>query len=238
MRFQVANTDISGLKFDLKHTQSVAIPIEITAPGVDSTGLPCSNDDATCEFWFLQLISLQPNGYFEAGPQSSMTGWTQPSGGLRTENIVVSPGTYFLAVATTGNIYASTINNRTTNLIHDPLTIIPGYAPDPIHVVLSQGGTVEGTTRRGHRPGRAWVYAISQQPDARIFQPTLSDSDGKFRLQGLAPLPYLVFAADVALDLDIHDPTVLNHWRPYAQSVTPEPGKTIHLDLRSSPVSN
>jgi hypothetical protein len=83
-----------------------------------------------------------------------------------------------------------------------------GIAPDPIRIVLDKAATVEGTTRRGGKRARAWIYAIPEQPDARLFQPIPSEPDGTFHIQGLAPVSYLFFATDVEISLDIHDPGV------------------------------
>jgi hypothetical protein len=146
--------------------------------------------------------------------------------------VTVGPGTYAVAVSTTGNVYAQNITSGAVNLISEPLVVAPGDAQDPIRIVLSEAAILEGITRRGGEPVHAWVYAIPEQSDARLFQPTLSEPDGKFRLQGLAPLQYLFFATDVDLNLDIHDAKVLDYWRQRAQARALRPGRNTPLELQ------
>jgi hypothetical protein len=159
-------------------------------------------------------------------------------GAYRGEDVKAGPGTYAIAVATTGNVYARSIISGAVNLIGEPLVVTPGDAPDPIRIVLAEAATVEGITRQGGKPARAWVYAIPEQPDGRLFQPTLSEPDGKFHLQGLAPLRYLFFATDVELSLDIHDPKVLDYWRQRAQARALQAGSTTLFELQVSAVDN
>ena len=154
------------------------------------------------------------------------------------EDVTVGPGTYAVAVETTGNVYARSIMSGAVNLISEPLVATPGLTPDPIRIVLAKAVIAEGITRRGGKPARAWVYAIPEQPDARLFQPTASGPDGRFHLQGLAPGPYLFFATDVELSLDIHDPRVLDYWRQSAQARALEAGSTAVLQLQISGTGN
>jgi hypothetical protein len=235
---EVADTDMSGVVFPLARDESIKIPIEITGGARDTVGRVCLDTDAACGFWYLQLIKLQPNSYVEAGPQSTMSGGMRRKGAYRGEDVKAGPGTYAIAVATTGNVYARSIISGAVNLIGEPLVVTPGDAPDPIRIVLAEAATVEGITRQGGKPARAWVYAIPEQPDGRLFQPTLSEPDGKFHLQGLAPLRYLFFATDVELSLDIHDPKVLDYWRQRAQARALQAGSTTLFELQVSAVDN
>jgi hypothetical protein len=235
MPLAVADTDVSGVVFSLTHEESIKIPIEIRGAGRNIVGEVCADSDVACGFWYLQLIALRPNGYVEAGPQSTMSGGTQRKGEYRNEDVIVRPGAYAIAVATMGNVYARSITSGGVNLISEPLVVAPGDVPDPIRIVLSEAAMVEGTTRRGGKEVRAWVYAVPEQPDAQLFKPTLSAPNGEFRLQGLAPLPYLFFATDVEINLDIHDAKVLDHWRQRAQARTLRPGNTTLLELQVIP---
>lgn len=238
MDLRVADADISGTEFVLRHPDAVQIPIQITNAAGNNRGEPCPDADAACGFWYLQLIRFQPNGYVEAGPQSTMSGGTQRKGAYRSEDVTVGSGTYAVAVETTGNVYARSILSGAVNLISEPLVVTPGVTPDPIRIVLAKGATAEGIIRRGGKPAPAWVYAIPEQPDARLFQPTASGPDGRFHLQGLAPGPYLFFATDVELSLDIHDPRVLDYWRQSAQARALEAGSTAVLQLQISGTGN
>jgi hypothetical protein len=231
---QVADTDVSEVVFPLTRHESINIPIEISnAPG-DTGSRTCGDSVAACGFWYLQLVALKPNGYVEAGPQSSMSGGMQVKGAYRSEDVTVDPGTYAVAVATTANVYAHSITSGAVNLIREPLVVQPNNPPDTIRIVLSEAAAVEGITRYGGEPVSAWVYGIPEQPDARLFQPILSGSDGKFRLEGLAPLPYLFFATNVELSPDIHDPKVLDYWRQRAQERVLKAGSATQVELQVS----
>jgi hypothetical protein len=232
MPLEVADADVSGVVFPLAHNEGIKIPIEIIGTGTKIVGWGCPDSDAACGFLFLQLIAFKPNGYVEAGPQSTMSGGTLRKGAFRSEDVTVGPATYAVAVATAGNVYARSITSGALNLISEPLVVTAGDVPDPIRIVLSEAATVEGITRRGGKPTRAWVYAIPEQPDARFFQPILSEPNGRFHLQGLAPIPYLFFAADVELNLDIHDPKVLDYWRQHAQAKALQAGSATLLELQ------
>jgi hypothetical protein len=85
---------------------------------------------------------------------------------------------------------------------------------------------------------RAWVYAIPEQPDARLFQSILSELDGRFHLQGLPPIPYLFFAADVEFNLDIHERKVLDYWRQRVPARALQAGSATKLDLQVSAIGN
>ena len=235
---EVADSDMSGVVFPLAREEGIKIPIEVTSAARDTVGGVCLDTDAACGFWYLQLIKLQPNGYVEAGPQSTMSGGMHRRGAYRGEDVTVGPGTYAVAVATTGNVYARSIISGSVNLISEPLVVTPGYAPDPIRIVLGEAATAEGITRKGGKPARAWVYAIPEQPDARLFQSILVEPDGRFHLQGLAPIPYLFFATDVELNLDIHDPKVLDYWRQRVPARALQTGGAAKVDLQVSAIGN
>jgi len=224
MAVAVADEDIQGVVFPLGRRTSTEIPIQITAA-------PANNADAINQAWYLQLIDLKPNGYVETGPQSTMAGWMRSTGSSRTESIPVLPGSYAVALTTTGNVYAQSISRGGTDLIREPLIVNPGDTPDVIRVVVAEGAIVEGVTRREGSPVRAWVYAVPEQADARLVQAVASDADGKFCLQGLAPARYLFFASDVEVSLDVHNAAEIGDWQRRGQSVTLQAGKTTSLDL-------
>jgi hypothetical protein len=238
MPLEVADTDMPGVVFPLAREESIKIPIEVTRAARDPVERVCLDTDAACGFLYLQLIKLQPNGYVEAGPQSTISGGMQRSGAYRSEDVTVSAGTYAVAVATMGNVYARSIVSGAVNLISEPLVVTPGNAPDPIRIVLSEAASAEGITAKGGKPARAWVYAIPEQPDARLFQSILSELDGRFHLRGLAPIPYLFFATDVELNLDIHDPKVLEYWRQRVPARALQAGSATKLDLQVSAIGN
>jgi hypothetical protein len=91
--------------------------------------------------------------------------------------------------------------------------------------------------RRNGKPARSWVYAIADRiqtgRDFRLFQPAQSDEEGKFTIAGLAPGTYLIFASDVELAINLHDPAEVNYWRSRAKDIRVEAGKAVQVDLPS-----
>jgi hypothetical protein len=218
MPLEVAGADVSGLVFRLTPATGIEIPIEITG--------------AVKQFWYLQMVTQRPGGYAEAGPQSTQSGWMRDTTAPRKESVTVRPGSYEVAALATGNVYAQSVSSGGTDLLREPLIVNAGDRPDPIRVVMAEGAIVEGVTRRGENPARAFVHAIPEHPDGRLFQPMLSDENGKFRLEGLSPETYWLFASEIERPLDLRNSAETEFWKQRAQRVTLAPGKTTTLDLR------
>jgi hypothetical protein len=234
MPIQVGNTDLSGIQCPLERYSQSKIPIEITSIAPKPINAACVPSDPACGFSYLQLVTLQPNGYVEGGPQSSMSGASRAAGVYRTESVSVPAGNYATEVSTFGNVYAKSITRGGDELISGHLYVNSGDTLEPIRIVLAEGGVVQGTTHTAGSIVRAWVYAIPELPDARIFQPVLSDINGRFRIEGLAPVPYLFFATSTQLNLNMHDPEIVDYWRKRASEITPHAGNPTILNLNVS----
>ena len=74
---EVEDVDVSGVEFILTHADAVQVPIEIASEVPKPAARVCPDADRACGFWFLQAVKLQPNGYAEAGPESTMSGASQ-----------------------------------------------------------------------------------------------------------------------------------------------------------------
>lgn len=231
MPLEVANTKVSGVVFHPIRDVPIKVPIETIGVGSQPFGGACPETLAPCGLWYLQLIRLKSNGYIKTGPASTMSGGMRHEGTPQSLSVTVDPGAYAVLVATWGNVYAQSITRRGVNLLTQPLVVSAEDAADPIRVTLGEGATVKGTTERGGKPVRAWVYAIPERPDARFFQPVRSQPNGEFEFQGLAPIPYLFFATDIELHLDIHDPKVLAYYRQHAQLRFLEEGGSVQIVL-------
>jgi hypothetical protein len=231
MPIRVGDTDLPGIQYPLQRNTRSEIPIEIISVAPKPVNASCMPSDPACGFWYLQLVSLQPNGYVEAGPQSTMSGASRTSGVYRTESVSVPPGNYAAEVLTFGNLYAKSVTRGGDDLIGGRLRVQSGDTVEPIRIVLAEGAVVQGTTHASGSTVRAWVYAIPELPDARIFQPVLSDVNGRFRFEGLAPVPYLFFATSNQINLNIHDPEIVEYWRKRASEITPRAGDPAILNL-------
>jgi hypothetical protein len=221
---EVRDADVEGVEFPLARRTGVEIPIEIRT-------VPADNADAMRKVLYLQFVKLRPNGYVESGPQSTMAGWMRPTGALRMESITALPGSYAVALTTTGNVYAQGISCGAADLMREPLVVRPVETPDVIRVAVAEGAMVEGVTRREGNAVRAWVYAVPERADASLLQAIVSDANGKFRLEGLTPGRYLFFASDVEVPLDAHNAAEMSYWQHVGQSLMLEAGKTASLEL-------
>jgi hypothetical protein len=222
---EVGDTDIEGIEFPLMPRNHVTIPVEISAASPDQIGL-------VRQMSAVRTHRLGLNGYAGAGDGSTMTGWMRDTGATRTESIAAVPGSYAIALAASGKAYAQSISRGGIDLIREPLVIKPGAEQETIRVVLAEGASVEGVVRRVGNPVRGLVYAIPEQPDGRLLQWVRSDADGKFRVDGLAPARYLLFASDVEVPLDGQTASEFPaHWQQLGQGLTLEAGKTTSLDL-------
>jgi len=232
MPLHVTDTDIFGVVFSLARGPGANVPIEIGSAAPPQSA-PCfGHPDPACGYWYIQSILLRPNGYAEPGPQSTQTGGIDGSGAHRVDSIILAPGSYSIAVQTAGNVYAQSITSGGDDLTRVPLVVKPNQAPGPISVVLAEGATAEGVASRDGRPLRAYIYAVPEQADGRLFQPVLSDADGKFRLYGLAPASYLFFATDVELFWDIRNPAALLSWQQFGRYVTLHTGTNSQIALQ------
>lgn len=145
------------------------------------------------------------------------------------------PGSYVITLAPSDNVYPQSITRGGVDLIREPLVLGPGIEQEPIHVVVAMGARVEGMVRRAGNPVRVLIYAIPEQPDGRLLQRVISNQDGRFRVDGLAPARYLFFASDSEVPLDGHTAAeVPARWQQVGRTVTLEAAKTTSLDLEVS----
>lgn len=232
MPFDVADSDVGRLQFSID-SRRIEIPIEVSpAPG-DPAGAKLEPPHG---LWFLRMIRILPRGYVEVAGESTRTEQGAPP--LRIESVSVGPGDYAVEVAAWGNYYAKSVVSGRADLALEPLTIRAGDPPAPIQVVLATAAKAVGIVQRNGKPARTWVYAVAQEikskTDFRPFAPAMSDEDGEFHMQGLAPGAYLFFASDVELPLNVHDADEIAYWRSHGKIVQVDAGKTSTVLLTAA----
>lgn len=233
--FEVAGSDLADMLFSIAVPERIEIPVEISSlvPHVPT----CLDPTPVCGFAEVALVRFLPGGYVEVVGQSTQAGRFDgtPPQLQPTQPVSLIPGTYTAAVAVTLNVYAKSIVSGSTDLAVEPLIIRAGDSPEPIRIVLAEGAIVDGVVHHHGKPVKAWVYAVAEdiepKSDFREFQPVLSDEDGKFHMQGLAPGSYLFFASDIELSLNVHDSAETAYWRSRGKILRVEPGKTTDLVL-------
>ncbi len=221
---EVRDSDLQGITIPLEPSSRAGLEIPITI-----TPAPPEKSDLLSKFWYVQLIGLTSEG---GGNMSTQAGWMKPAGTLRTESVSVPSGSYNVVLPPAGNTYAQSITRGGIDLRREPMVVRPGAAQEAIRIVIADGAAVEGFARGGGNPVRASVYAVPEQPDGKLVQSTTSGPDGKFRIEGLAPAPYLFFASDTFFQVDARIASEIDEkWRKVGQRLTPEVGRTASLDL-------
>jgi hypothetical protein len=221
---EVGDADVEGVAVRLMRRTRVEIPIEFRPD-------PAAHEDLLRQVLFLQLIGLNPDGSGDAGPWSTQSGFGRPAALRKGSVVAFSSVPYMAALTTAGNVYAKSITAGGIDLTREPLLIDPDRPPELIRVVVAEGASVEGVTRRNGEAGRAWVYAIPDEADGRLLQPVESDAEGKFRMQGLAPAGYLFFATGEQIALEMQDEAEIRYWHSLGQTLMLFAGKTASLDL-------
>jgi Carboxypeptidase regulatory-like domain len=235
--FQVADSDLPNLLFSVPDASPERIEVAVIISGSALAAPGCDDAMPVCGFVDVLLVRFVHGPYVEVVSQANLAarfdGKREESQLTKTVSLV--PGSYTVAVVPTLNLYAKSIVSGSTDFAAQSLLIRAGDSPEPIRIELAQGAIVDGVVRRGGKPVKAWIYAVADEiqskSDFREFEPVLSEEDGKFEVQGLAPGSYLFFASDVELTLNVHDPAEIAPWRSRGQVLHVEGGKTSHAIL-------
>ena len=243
---EVSDQDISGVDLPMTHSPRIDIPVQITnlAESKMVGTVECNNAGPVCGFTDLELVSLDGGIRTPAFSLDSIVSKTRPSLGRKwpsaalEPSIHVTPGTYVPSVSLSSqvNVYLQSITVGDQDLVREPLVVHPGEAPGPILIALAEGIIADGVTLRGGKPVRAWVYAVPEQPDVTGFRRVLSNTDGAFRINGLAPIQYVFFATDAELELDVHDSGVMEYWRRRGRALAVSAGDHPRLQLQVIPL--
>lgn len=225
---EVGDTDMEGIDFPFMPRNILTIPLEISAATPEQIR-------SVRQLPPVLIYRIEPNGYARPGGSSTMTGWMRDTGPKRTESFAVVPGAYAIALEPGGTAYAQSITRGGKDLLRELLTVTPEAEQEPVRLVLAEGASVEGVLRRGGNPVRGWVYAIPEHPDGRMLQWVSSDANGKFRVDGLAPAAYRLFACEVPVQLDGQTASELPaRWQQLGQGLALAGGKTTSVDLEVS----
>jgi hypothetical protein len=228
--FEVAGADVSGLRFESAETGTTRLPVTVQSSIDGSPDLGCGPFPADeCEIATLYLLYLDPERSTEVANNIALTPSTKP---IAT---TLLPGRYSAVVLAqrNKNLYVRSIRCGTMDLSQGPMVIHQAEPPAPIQVELAQAGEVNGVVQRNGRAKTAYVYALpvsdTATADYRLFTPVKSKDDGTFVIQGLAPGPWVIFATDAELALDVHDPADTAYWRDHGSVVNVAAGRPAHL---------
>lgn len=228
--FDVHDADVSNVVVPIARQSETSIPIQITISPQQKPS--CLETQMGCGFFYVWLIRHIDNGYFEAGSNRSTLLQPNRDGAFSRESVTTLSGTYSVVVSASLNVYAEDIVRNSTNLVVEPLVIKPGDTGDPIQIVLAEGSVIEGTTMGSGKAAKSWVYAIPESPDGRLFHATTSDTQGKFRIEGLAPAEYTFFATDVELGINLFNPKEVEYWHGHGQHFKLQRGRSNQIVLQ------
>jgi hypothetical protein len=103
---------------------------------------------------------------------------------------------------------------------------------EPIRVVLREDfGTLEGKFSHDPNAGPAIVVVISEDVPGRHHTAQLTEGDGTYRVDGLAPGNYRVLAVDRVDNFAYEEPEVSRKYESKMKEVTIGAGGTGHVDL-------
>jgi hypothetical protein len=95
--------------------------------------------------------------------------------------------------------YVKSARVGSTDVLKDGLNVGDGRGPMHINVVIGSGGTIEGlvTNERGDRMANATVVIVpdaSRRQRSEYFKYATTDASGQFKISGIAPGDYAIFA--------------------------------------------
>ena len=148
----------------------------------------------------------------------------------------VAPGSYAVVLSNTNaEFFVKRLEVSGMGLPEDVIEVAPGVGS--IDILLSaNGGRVVGTTRNndGNSVGHAHVVLV---PEPRLrgqvnsYRTAISDQDGHFELQAIAPGAYQLYSWDYLDSADYYDPEFLRRFEHRGQDVVLEESNVRSMDL-------
>jgi len=149
----------------------------------------------------------------------------------------ISPGDYSVVVDLKDDAYLESLRLGTRDVLETPLHL-EGPVQGELDVVIRQnGGSIEGTVMTGARreaAPHATVVAVPQGPKSGrtdLFKVASADSSGHFRLRGLAPGSYEIFAWEEIESNAWRDPDVLRSFAGFAKLISVEDGSRANIEV-------
>jgi hypothetical protein len=148
----------------------------------------------------------------------------------------VPPGDYAVTVATKDDVYVESIRIGVRDVLGAGLRV-DGPVRGALDIVIGlNGGSIEGTAL-GERRAPVSNVTVVAVPDGNrryrsdLFKVTTTDASGRFRLRGLAPGSYEVFAWDDIEPGSWQDPEVVREFSGLGRAVRIEDGTRASVEV-------
>jgi hypothetical protein len=153
-----------------------------------------------------------------------------PNGDFTLKGLL--PGKYDVAVTSYNDQYVDSVTSGDTDVLAEGLTLGTA-APPPLKITLRQGaGSIEGTVE-DLGPGESAALALVRYDGRSVeAQPAYTAAGGKFRVPGLAPGAYAVYAWRPQQQIAYRDADVLARLSPSAASVSVQSGATAMVTVK------
>jgi hypothetical protein len=148
----------------------------------------------------------------------------------------VPPGDYTVVVDLKNDAYLESLRLGTRDILEAPLHVEGAVQGDLDVVIRQNGGSIEGTVMMARREAapNATVVAVPQGPKSGrtdLFKVTSADASGHFRLRGLAPGSYEIYAWEEIESGAWRDPDVLRAYAGFAKLITVEDGSKANIEV-------
>lgn len=167
-------------------------------------------------------VYLEPKGPAVIGGAG---GQTNPEGRFVLHSVV--PDSYAVNVfGLTGNVYLKAVRFGDADVTDSGLDFSQGIPPGELTVVLSaNGGQVSGAVQNDKQQPAAGAQVVLIPEEAkrhisRLYHPTAADASGNFKISGIAPGEYKLFAWEQADMNAWQDPEFLKLFESRGESVT------------------
>lgn len=182
-------------------------------------------------------VYLEPKGPAVMGGAG---GQTDPEGHFVLHSVV--PESYLVNVfGLTGNVYLKAVRFGDTDVTDTGLDFSSGVPPGELTVVLSaNGGQVSGVVQNDKQQPVSGAQVVlipedSKRNVSRLYHVVSTDASGNFKITGIAPGEYKLFAWEQVDNNAWQDPEFLKPFESRAESVTVKEGSIDNRQLKAVP---
>ena len=136
--------------------------------------------------------------------------------------------------------YVADIRQRSVSVL-DAGFDVGKESPEPLQVIIQSGArAVEGTIRDAAGKPLAGVTAVLVPPQSRrqnrlLYRTAVSDNNGRYKIQGVAPGEYSIFAWEKLPDGAYFNDWFLSRYEDAGKKLNLGPGPLVGIDVKAIP---